>query len=375
MRRRPSGTAAGIGIVSLLALGLPLSLGASTALSDGDPTPTPYFIDAAPPPDCTPDPLISTAYETPDGVMHSTPQPNAAQIRTYSDGQGGTLDTVSAPDGFNPLSATDAQLDMYGFPPRPTTGDELQAWQAEFTGFQGFIENHPCASNAVMGFGSEVPSSIWSGEEVEGPHDDYNEVATDITVPTYQSCSQGVAHTSHWVGMESADGSRLVQNGFGTDSSHKSGVYLWWEELGPDWTNSAQNVDFVQQSQSVKLGITAWHTGTTTMNYSWFNYHLHRMEDTVRVSAHGDYRGNQAVFITERFHVNGEANRLLKFDTATFSRQLVFWSGPPSGYADPGHQNTDTIVMTSDGTYNTHELTTPESLQSSSFVQTFHYCQ
>jgi hypothetical protein len=346
--------------------------------SNGDPTPAPYFIDGTPPANCTPDLLLSTQYETPDGQMQSAPISTGAQVLTYDDGQGGTFQTISAPNGFDPATATDAQLEMYGIAPRPLSGDGLATWNDQYANFQGYMSDYPCDSGVTNGFTSESSTGNWAGEHVYGPHNTYNEVATDVSVPTYNGCSSGPGAVSHWVGMMSADNSKLVQSGISTQSVDLSRVNLWWEEIGPGRSNRAVNIASTTRADSVKIGISAWHNGPTTMKYSWYNYHKNYAWTPVIVSGRGDWSGDSGVFITERAHLSGEPNRLLHFSDVSMSRQLVFWgpdaSSPSGGFTDPGHQNTSTYVMTSDATYNTHQLANLKNIQDTQFTTSWHFC-
>lgn len=52
------------------------------------------------------------------------------------------------PPGLNPLTATDAQLDEYGLPPRPTDITAAAAWQTEMSNY------HPGPSPPFL---AEVP--------------------------------------------------------------------------------------------------------------------------------------------------------------------------------------------------------------------------
>ena len=48
------------------------------------------------------------------------------------------------PDGWQPLTASDEQLTLYDFPPRPTDPDELAQWNDDYSNFQGFYDDPLC---------------------------------------------------------------------------------------------------------------------------------------------------------------------------------------------------------------------------------------
>ena len=76
-----------------------------------------------------------------------------------------SITTFEPPSGFDPLAATDAELEQYGFPSRPDHPRLLTLYQRVFTRLKGrFISSLPFASAAkhreIRATGSLQPASI-----------------------------------------------------------------------------------------------------------------------------------------------------------------------------------------------------------------------
>src|SRR4051794_35444777 len=95
----------------------------------------------------------SSSHPRPQSIC--TPLPLLG-IVSYPDGgkdyvyPGGRAQSV-APSRLNPLTATDAQLNHYGFPPRPRDAEQLAAWSADFSRFKGSVKPGLCASGRRNG--------------------------------------------------------------------------------------------------------------------------------------------------------------------------------------------------------------------------------
>ncbi len=146
--------------------------------------------------------------------------------------------TLVPPTGFNPLTASTAQLTEYGFPPRPTSGQAYASWA---TAMKHALHYVPPAG----GYGSEgTTSGNWGGYyELESDNGGtaYEDANGTLAVP---SCSEtsGASdeQTVAWVGMDGVGGSSDVFQagvactpGASTTNKIDNATYpyqFWWED-------------------------------------------------------------------------------------------------------------------------------------------------
>lgn len=154
------------------------------------------------------------------------------------------------PEGFDPLTATDEQLETYCFPRRPVARDAeaMEAWLAMVENYSGtpvpeisVVDRQTVDSQQDIETRSTSPSGSknWSGYSVSGSI--YTQVQMDYTEPTILSAVNGAA-SCEWVGIggypDSNNVGKLVQAGtvqFGTQT-HKA----WYEYLN----NSSEETNY-----------------------------------------------------------------------------------------------------------------------------------
>ncbi len=169
---------------------------------------------------------------------------------------------TSPPEGFDPLTADDSTLELYGLPPRPRgNAEHIKAWEALLGGPSTYIEpafttrkgrSHPRKPNAVLGGSSISPN--WSGAVVETgrsndlhPHPPVGsgftmQVIGQWTVPNIRLPAGPVAYdSSFWVGVDGDNLHDLFQAGvacdvtwlvFNGNAGHiYQDVYAWWQWL------------------------------------------------------------------------------------------------------------------------------------------------
>lgn len=75
--------------------------------------------------------VVSVDYIDGTGVTVTGPGPGIGQIRHYGAPDDGAL-AIIAPSDFVPASATDRELAVFGYPPRPSGGDERAQWEKNY---------------------------------------------------------------------------------------------------------------------------------------------------------------------------------------------------------------------------------------------------
>ena len=159
-----------------------------------------------------------------------------------------SITTFEPPSGFDPLAATDAELEQYGFPSRPDHPRLLTLYQRVFTRLKGrlkYIEPAFRISREASGDPRDrLPSaSVYTGDNWSGgvvqppPGKSFNQVLGQWVVPNAYPMSGEVFLNSYWIGLDGFTGSgagEALQAGvdcflFGTSSS----LYPWHQ-----WTPS-----------------------------------------------------------------------------------------------------------------------------------------
>jgi hypothetical protein len=172
---------------------------------------------------------------------------------------------TSVPDGFNPLTASTADLARYGFPPRPDTVDGLNDWQNVMSrarhpvtsilgdapyGYQ--IKHTPKNSKGIDN--PNVNSSNWSGFAVPArPGQHFSGTITmNFTVPNISAVDATQDWISIWPGFDGLTDGNVLQAGVDCFvSTGQAPVCFTFAEFFPDNAIGLFNVspgDFLQVS-------------------------------------------------------------------------------------------------------------------------------
>lgn len=84
---------------------------------------------------------------------HSSAASSAATVTTFQSAST-TVTFRTPPRSWNPLTATDTELDFYGLPARPHDAEGLASWTTEFRHYSGFGPPQYCG-----GTGESIPGS------------------------------------------------------------------------------------------------------------------------------------------------------------------------------------------------------------------------
>lgn len=171
-----------------------------------------------------------------------------------STGDGGSVTFPVPPTGFSPVDASDADLALYGFPPRPTDPDALATWTKVMATYKTTVTPDLCW-DSTSPTPSTVPalnatSSNWSGHlDLPSSGNSFVGASGQFRQPERltESCSN--TYESTWVGIggDSArsDGSwGLLQDG--TEYEPSGAPYAWFEWWGkdPDGTLTGKKYPF-----------------------------------------------------------------------------------------------------------------------------------
>jgi hypothetical protein len=304
------------------------------------------------------------------GAAQVQPAAAAAPIdHTVATNLPGVRAFIAPPASFNPLTASDAQLAAFGFPPRPGADSppRLYAKWAEAvtsparsivpTLVPTSVENGPRArashpasaqltANTVFG-----NSSNWSGYSVvDGARPFQNEeIYAQYTVPVAQqafgACTGGWDYGSAWDGIDGNGSSDVLQAGIEFDAfcngSTRATLYSSWYEWAPLGEVRIGNLP-VAPGDVIRSIV--WNTSPTVGHADVINY---TTNEQVRVQFNAprgtSLDGNSVEWIVERPTVGGSLANLTNYVGDPFTFTFAFnTAGTKTNYYYPGSNPTGT---------------------------------
>jgi hypothetical protein len=150
---------------------------------------------------------------------------------------GRLVQNLIPPSGFRPESASAAQLDEYGFPPRPTDPTLLARWQDEMSGWKGAAPPTPfLAETHTQVTADTVNHPIWAGYAVTaepGSISAFSHVEGWYYEPTFGSSRCTSTTEVTWAGLggyyNPYNGGWLAQDGTAWNSNGADAHEAWWE--------------------------------------------------------------------------------------------------------------------------------------------------
>jgi hypothetical protein len=162
------------------------------------------------------------------------PLPGGGHAYVYNEYSGGvtTVTDLIPPEGFNPSTASNAQLDEYGFPTRPADPHALAVWQQEMSGWKGAAAPQPFdVADPYVQFDTEK-NNIWAGYVVSGGAGAFNQAEAWYDEPhIYSSACGSNTAESTWAGIGGRYDGDLAQNGtaYGVDVAGIGSHQSFWE--------------------------------------------------------------------------------------------------------------------------------------------------
>jgi hypothetical protein len=247
------------------------------------------------------------------------------------------------PEGFDPMTASAAELKLYGYPPRPGTDQSDQAlavWKAAVNpALRRVVPKlvktniyHRPASGLAIDNAQNASSSNWSGYALVETKATFPSVAGAWMVPVVQPsfgapCSGEVYYSSQWVGIDGFSNSELFQAGSNTavvcvDNTLETSYVPWVE-----WLPAAQATLTESNGSAlpfapgdyviVMVTATNWSNGESSTGELYFadvtqNWVI--SGTLTAASIGGTYVvGRSAEWIVERPEINGELSSLANY--------------------------------------------------------------
>lgn len=144
------------------------------------------------------------------------------------------------PQGFEPLKADDEELELWGFPPRPTNEAGMEAWRELVGGYSEAPMQQGCEGRSLpdKGYLGEDRNENWSGYEAISTNETlYRTAVGSFYQPfeTSSSCGPSAAVAS-WVGLGGDRTGRFLQTGTeaGAGGLYNPANYSSWIEAYAD---------------------------------------------------------------------------------------------------------------------------------------------
>jgi peptidase A4-like protein len=264
------------------------------------------------------------------------------------------------PAGFDPLTASDIELQQWGFPPRPKSGDPVDyaRWkrmatstritpQLKFTNIYHGPARNPKIGSAVSN-ATAATSENWSGyvvTEADGTFSGNNPMSYGIwTVPAVApgsgSCSSATYASSQWVGFDGWTSSDVLQAG--TEANCGNSDYFWYE-----WYPNAETELSLPVGPGDFVTVRVYYCGSCSPQGS-ANLENNVTNQTTSIGFNPPsgttYEGNSAEWIMERPTVDGALADLPNYATMYFSAFAEVGTG---NYYEPGYVPTGTILQVS----------------------------
>jgi hypothetical protein len=243
---------------------------------------------------------------------------------------------VAVPAGFDPLHATDAVLDAYGFPPRPDSRRSLapyQSWKEAVIGMRRIvpilqqvpIEHGP--RQAGLG-NSAATSSNWSGYVTPAPAFSYGSqsmkaVSGDWMLPVAQTafnaCSSSgndsAVYSSTWVGIDGSGSFDVLQAGTESDAVCNQGVIGSYQGAWYEWYPNAEvRITNLQVMAGAAMYVHVWASSATVGHAYIANETAQLAVSVVFMAPPGTQLiGNSAEWIVERPTVTGTLATLTNY--------------------------------------------------------------
>lgn len=260
----------------------------------------------------------------PDGISGS-----AGSAVEYPMGRGIIAEQIIPPVGFKPLTATNAELNEYGFPPRPSGGADLVRWEKEMSNWKGSGPATPflAAVNASTNAYSDTEySQNWAGYVIQSSTPSMTQAQGWWIEPSAHSSRCSNTAESTWAGLGGfvTSDTVLAQNGTAIGVPGIAAHQAWWEFYP---ANSMVAIDFSATAGFTFSASTRYapDSSATDRYRFWYYNEATGLTDAFDllvsdylsppIPSLDGYPSHSAEVIIERPKINGQYSNLLNFET------------------------------------------------------------
>jgi hypothetical protein len=255
------------------------------------------------------------------------------------------------PAGFDPLAASDAALEVYGFPPRPDPEAAPQAythWRRLVSTPQTRISNPELTQTAIhhgpariqsaipaAGNNAVATSSNWSGYAVTGVSGTfqvnnsavYGEFVVPIAQQAFGTCTTTWWYSSQWVGFDGYGSSDVLQAGTEADAYCSGGVtspyYSAWYEWAP---NSEVRIGGFAVNPGDLMFVDVWYTTASPYGHAMILNYTTQKSTSIGFNppAGTTFSGNSAEWVVERPTISGALADLTNYVADQFNIDYAY---------------------------------------------------
>jgi hypothetical protein len=260
--------------------------------------------------------------------------------------------TLDLPSGFDPVAASDADLDRYGYPPRPDSSASPDAY-AEWVQAVRSVRIHVAPSGVVRTdrVQGNTTSGNWSGIVAKGGGGQYTKAIGKWVVPTvFTDGDHSPAYSSLWVGIDGYTSGDIVQDGSESDAAVVLGflitTYYVWIEYYPDQgSTELGNFDVNPGDQMYMTAKTCRNTHHQLMGCFYLvDQTLGEATKAYERPPNAKFTGNTAEWILERPTVNGSLYDLPDYIAAAAS-DMIAYDTTAGKYKSYGAESYDLVSM------------------------------
>jgi Peptidase A4 family len=292
------------------------------------------------------------------------------------------------PANFNPVTASDAQLDTYGFPPRPDAAKSPEAyadWKHVVTLPTTRIVPDLVATKVVNGpvkslvKGQKAANGItgaksgnWSGYVVSSGADPFKAAKTTIfatfVVPVARQaigeCSSASVHSSEWVGLDGSGSADVLQAGIRAGATCASGkttaTYAAWYEWFPE---SEIDIASFPIAAGDLIYVYVWNTSLTAGHYYLADVTQNKSTSLAFAAPKGtSLKGNSAEWIVERPSIGGKDSVLTNYTSDPWlSAHVLLNNGTLYSPTDANGGESESLTMMDGSTAISFADTTPNN--------------
>lgn len=227
---------------------------------------------------------------------------------------GSTVRHYVPPKGFQPDTASDAQLNEYGFPPRPAPGAARTRWESEMRGWKGMATPPPFLTETRTSADSKY-FNTWSGYAVTGAAGTYTHAEGWYVEPSFYSSVCSTNSEVTWAGIGGYYGKTdvLAQDGTAWQTPGIHNHQAWWQIVPPIGAIVAEN--FYGHEGYLFDASTRW-LGNNTYRFWMYDYDTATTDAFDVTNSHYTFSGDSAEVIAERPQLpDGSFSNLSNFET------------------------------------------------------------
>jgi hypothetical protein len=274
----------------------------------------------------------------------------------------------AAPEGFDPVSAADSQLEDYGFPHRPDPGDAkaYRNWvkavsTTRITPALSVNANVVHRMNQRVGGATAASNSNtvnteslnWSGYSLTAAGAPFREVVGLWVVPSVNNQFKSfTGYESEWVGIDgNCYCNDLIQDGVEQDWTGGKPSYYAWIESIPQPEVKINNFPVLPGDVIYAYSSVGKKNGVVTGFYYIANYNTRKsVSASLPLPKNTKFSGLTTEWVVERTQVNGTFSRSLPFFARGYMDNAIAYRSGSNRAINYSSEANEMITMIQDST-------------------------